>query len=312
MKQTKKPTRQPEQKRNTRASNPTEQKSKGRASKPSEQRGKGRPQGKYQNKSKPAKNLDPVVVDPSSGERINRYLSSCGLCSRREADRWVEAGRVSVNNEICKEPGTKIQPSDIVCVDGEPVLQQTSFTYLLLNKPKGQLCSRRDDKGRALIYDTLDVAPNVQSIGRLDMDTEGLLILTDDGDLTRALTHPGAKVPREYRVRVAGQVSMETLEKLRRGGFDIGEGDKCDGWEVSVNSETKGHTWLTVVILRGRWREVRRTFEAVGHPVRRLMRIRFGTVKLEEGMPLGSTRKLNKNEIKRLRTSYIKDDQDTE
>jgi len=238
---------------------------------------------------------------------MRRNLASDGLCSRREADRWVEAGRVSVNNEISKEPGLKIKPGDLVCVDGKPVEQQTSFTYLMYNKPKGQLCSRRDDKGRPLIYDSLDVAPNVQSIGRLDMDTEGLLLLTDGGDLTRALTHPGAKVPREYRVRVGGQVSMERLEKLRRGGFDIGEGDKCDGWEVSVNSETRGHTWLTVIILRGRWREVRRTFEAVGHPVRRLLRVRFGSIKLEEGMPIGSTRRMNKNEIKRLRSSYLEE-----
>ncbi len=212
----------------------------------------------------------------------------------------MEAGRVTVNNQLSCEPGLKIKARDVVCVDGKPVTQQISHTYILYNKPMGQLCTRRDDKGRALIYDSLDVAPNVQSIGRLDMDTEGLLLLTDDGDLTRALTHPGAKVPREYRVRVGGQVALETLEKLRRGGFDIGEGDKSDGWEVSVDSETKGHTWLTVVILRGRWREVRRTLETVGHPVRRLMRTRFGPIRLEEGMPRGSSRKLNRSEIKKL------------
>jgi len=234
------------------------------------------------------------------GERINRFLARCGLCSRREADRWVEAGRVTVNNKVSNEPGLKIKPRDIVCVDGKPVSLQTSHTYILYNKPMGQLCTRRDDKGRALIYDSLDVAPNVQSIGRLDMDTEGLLLLTDNGDLTRVLTHPGSKLPREYRVRVGGQVAMETLEKLRRGGFDIGEGDKSDGWEVTVDSETKGHTWLTVVILRGRWREVRRTLETVGHPVRRLMRTRFGPIRLEEGMPRGSSRQLNRSEIKKL------------
>jgi len=234
------------------------------------------------------------------GERINRFLARCGLCSRREADRWVEAGRVTVNNQVSQEPGLKIKPGDIVCVDGKPVEVQTLYTYILYNKPMGQLCTRRDDNGRALIYDSLDVAPNVQSIGRLDMDTEGLLLLTDDGALTRALTHPGAKMPREYRVRVGGQVSLETLEKLRRGGFEIGEGDTSDGWEVSVDSETKGHTWLTVVIFRGRWREVRRTLEAVGHPVRRLMRTRFGPIRLEEGMPRGSYRKLNRSEVKKL------------
>ncbi|NWF38559.1 rRNA pseudouridine synthase [Mariprofundus sp. NF] len=306
--QTKKPTRQPEAKRNTRASKPAEPGSKGRAKptevrgkgRPSEARGKARPQGKYQNKTKPAKNLDPVAANPNSGERINKYLARCGLCSRREADRWVEAGRVTVNNELSKEPGLLIQPRDIVCVDGKPVAVQESFTYILYNKPMGQLCTRRDDKGRALIYDTLDVAPNVQSVGRLDMDSEGLLLLTDDGALTRALTHPAAKLPREYRVRVGGQVSMETLEKLRRGGFDIGDGDKSDSWEVTVSSETKGHTWLTVVITRGRYREVRRTLETVGHAVRRLIRTRFGPIRLEEGMPRGSYRTLNRAEVRKL------------
>jgi len=237
-----------------------------------------------------------------AGERINRYLAGCGLCSRREADRWVEAGRISINRKLCREPGTKIHNGDIVAVDGKVVERQQSHTYILYNKPAGQLCSRKDDKRkRPLIYDFLDVAPNVQSIGRLDMDTEGLLILTDDGALTRALTRPGAKVAREYRARVAGMVSMETLAKLRRGGFDIGEGDHADAWEVTVDSESKGHTWLTIMIFRGRWREVRRTLEACGHPVRRLMRTRFGPLRLEEGMPRGSYRKLNRAEVKRLK-----------
>jgi len=237
-----------------------------------------------------------------SGERINRYLAGCGLCSRREADRWVEAGRVSINRRLCREPGTKIKPGDVVSVDGKVVERQQNYTYILYNKPAGQLCSRKDAvRKRPLIYDFVDVAPNVQSIGRLDMDTEGLLILTDDGDLTRALTRPGAKVPREYRARVAGLVEMETLEKLRRGGFDIGKGDSSEAWEVTVDSETKGHTWLTIVIYRGRWREVRRTLEECGHPVRRLMRTRFGSLRLEEGMPRGSFRALNRAEIKKLK-----------
>lgn len=243
----------------------------------------------------------PQASNQPSEERINRYLSSCGLCSRREADRWVEAGRVTLNGESTVVAGTKVKAGDIVLVDGKPVTPNTSLTYILYNKPKGQLCSRKDAKGRALIYDTLDVAPNVQSVGRLDMDTEGALILTDDGELTRILTHPSAKLPREYRARIAGNISMEMLEVLRRGGLDIGEGEKSDAWEITVDSETKGHSWVNIVMHRGRYREVRRTLEAAGHPVRRLMRTRFGPVRLDEEMPRGSFRKLNRNEIKRLR-----------
>jgi 23S rRNA pseudouridine2605 synthase len=260
--------------------------------------------GRIRSKAKATQRLKRQAPDQKAAgpaERINRYLAHCGLCSRREADRWIEAGRVSLNGKPVKQPGIAVQAEDIVCVDGKKVSPQSGHTYILYNKPKGQLCSRRDAKGRPLIYDHLEVAPNVQSIGRLDMDTEGLLLLTDDGALTRELTHPGAKLPREYRARVAGNLSLETLEILRRGGMDIGEGDVSDPWEIIVDSETRGHTWITIIITRGRWREIRRTLEAAGHPVRRLIRTRFGPMRLEEGMPRGSWRKLNRAEVKKLK-----------
>jgi len=256
-------------------------------------------------KTKSQKTATTPESSDSSSERINRYLAHCGLCSRREADRWIEAGRVAVNGEIVTQAGMQIGPADRVSVDGKAVARQSSFTYILYNKPTGQLCTRRDDKGRPLIYEHLEVAANVQSIGRLDMNTEGLLLLSDDGALARAMTHPDARLAREYRVRVAGLVALETLEKIRAGGLDIGDGDISDPWEVTVDAETRGHTWLTVVIRRGRNREVRRTLEAVGHTVRRLMRTRFGPIKLDEEMPRGSWRKLARNEVKRLREQFL-------
>ena len=239
------------------------------------------------------------TANPSS-ERLNRYLARCGLCSRREADRWIAAGRITINNKVVDQVGSGVKPGDQVAVDGKPVSLQSEYSYILYNKPKGQLCSRKDKRGRPLIYDHLDVAPNVQSIGRLDMDTEGLLLLTDDGDLARQLTHPGAKLQREYRARVAGMISLETLQRLRQGGMEIGEGELSDPWEITVDSETGGHTWITVIITRGRWREVRRTLEAAGHPVRRLLRTRFGPIRLDEEMPRGSWRKLNRAEVRKL------------
>lgn len=245
----------------------------------------------------------PAAKQPAAhpAERINRYLAHCGLCSRREADRWIAAGRVSLNGRIVEQVGITVRPGDELAVDGKPVAPVSSYSYILYNKPKGQLCSRSDKRGRPLIYDRLEVAPNVQSVGRLDMDTEGLLLLTDDGALARRLTHPGTKLPREYRARIAGNISLETLEELRRGGIDIGEGDLSEAWEITVDSETRGHSWVTITISRGRWREVRRTLEAAGHPVRRLMRTRFGPIRLEEGMPRGSWRRLNRNEVRKLR-----------
>jgi len=185
-------------------------------------------------------------------------------------------------------------------VDGKPVSPQTSKTYILYHKPAGLLCSRKDTRGRPLIYDVLDLAPNIQSVGRLDMDSEGLLILTDDGQLAQQLISPRTAIPRQYRVRITGHPSMETLEKLRQGGIDLGRNDTSDAWNVIVDGETKGHTWLTITIHRGRWREVRRTLQACGHEVRRLIRVRFGPLKLGD-LPRGAWRPLKAGEIKTLR-----------
>ncbi|MDX8401407.1 MAG: pseudouridine synthase [Mariprofundaceae bacterium] len=254
-------------------------------------------------RTKPPKRRQPKADASERGraERINRYLARCGLCSRREADRWIAAGRVSVNGVRIREPGVQIAPGDEVRVDGRVVSPEAEEIWLLFNKPKGLLCARRDPRGRPLIYDTLDVPPNVQSVGRLDMDTEGLLLLTNDGETAHRLTHPSADLPREYRARVAGHPDLETLARLRAGGINIGGGERSAPWEVTVDAERGGHAWLTIVVRRGRWREVRRTLEAAGHPVRRLIRTRFGPIRLEEGMPKGAWRRLTGREIRRLK-----------
>jgi 23S rRNA pseudouridine2605 synthase len=233
-------------------------------------------------------------------ERLNRYLARCGLCSRREADRWIAAGRVSINGDAVTALGTLVGPRDAVAVDGRPVSPVTELTYLVYHKPRGLLCSRKDAERRPLIYDELDVAANVQSVGRLDMDSEGLLLLTDDGDLAQKLAHPSSHIPRTYRVRVGGRVELGTLERLRRGGIDLGDGETSDPWQVSVDAESGGHTWLAVVLHRGRWREVRRTLEACGHPVRRLIRTHFGPVSLED-QPRGAVRPMRARELRALR-----------
>jgi len=239
----------------------------------------------------------PKAAEEVQGERINRYIASCGLCSRREADRWIEAGRVTINGEAAQQPGVRVTANDTVNVDGKPILKTDEKTYIIYYKPKGLLCSRRDDKKRPLIYDKLDVPANVQSIGRLDMDSEGLLLLADDGALAQELMHPRNKIPRQYRARVVGQPDFETLGKLRAGGIDMGDGDMSDPWELTVSSESKGHTWLTLTIHRGRWREVRRTLKAVGHEVRRLMRVRFGNLALDLELRPGEWRTLKAKEI---------------
>jgi len=261
----------------------------------------GRPKKRPERQPKAEKSRE---IEP--GERINRYLATCGLCSRREADRWIGEGRIALNGKKVEQPGVKIGRGDIVTVDGKVVTPALDNTYILYNKPRGLLCSRKDDRGRPVIYEHLDIPANVQSIGRLDMDSEGLLILTDNGAMAQKLTHPSAKLPRQYRVRITGQLSLESLEALRKGGIDMGDGDLSDPWDITVDSEAKGHSWFTVTIRRGRWREIRRTVQACGHEVRRLMRTRFGPIKLDPDMPLGSWRNLTSGELKLLKATVSK------
>jgi len=249
-------------------------------------------------------------VAEGAGVRINRYLASCGICSRREADKMIAAGRVQINGEVVEQMGIKIQPLDIVLVDDKPVDSNQEQIYILYNKPRGLLCSRKDDKGRPLIYEHLDIPPHVQSIGRLDMDSEGLLLLTSNGSIAQILISPKHKVPRTYKVKFTGSLSLESIEKLRNGGIDLGKGELSDPWDMSIDSDNGGHSWITVTIKRGRWREIRRTLDAVGHLVRRLIRIRFGPIKLEENMPIGSYRSLTSKEVaslKRLNQPIDKD-----
>ncbi|MDQ7004617.1 MAG: pseudouridine synthase [Ghiorsea sp.] len=244
----------------------------------------------------------------NTGIRINKYLASCGICSRREADKMVDAGRVQINGNIVTQMGTKVQANDLILVDDKPVDNNQEQIYLLYNKPRGLLCSRKDDKGRPLIYDHLDIPAHVQSIGRLDMDSEGLLMLTSNGEILQTLIAPKNKIPRKYKVKFTGSLSLESIEKLRNGGIDLGKGELSDPWDMSIDSDNGGHSWITVTIKRGRWREIRRTLDAVGHIVRRLIRVRFGPIKLEEGMPIGSWRNLSSKEVatlKRLHKSSL-------
>ncbi len=206
-----------------------------------------------------------------------------------------------INGEPVARPGATVRPGDVVTVDGRKVEPQTHPVYLLYHKPRGLLCARLDPRGRPLIYDALDVPPNVQSVGRLDMDSEGLLLLTNDGALAHALMRPETRLPRTYRVRVAGHPDEEALAKLQTGGIDIGRGEISDPWEVVVDAETRSHAWLTVTIRRGRWREVRRTLDALGFPVRRLIRTGFGPLTLDPDLPRGAFRPLNRREIEALR-----------
>ena len=228
-------------------------------------------------------------------ERLNRFLARAGIGSRRQADRLVAQGRVTINGQVA-HPGARVRPHDAVCVDGVPVhpLPPAHFLY---HKRRGEVCTRRDPDGRPRIFDHITVPDHVQSIGRLDIQTEGLLLLTSDGRLARALTDPERALVREYRARVWGHPDEATLARLLAGGIPIGRHELSDPWEIVVEHETRSHTWLRIRIRRGRWREVRRTLAAIGHPVARLIRTRFGPLVLDPTRdPPGSLRPLNRRE----------------
>lgn len=223
--------------------------------------------------------------------RLQKFLSQSGRASRREAERLMLAGRVRVNGEVVSELGTRVVPGqDAVEVDGE-VVAIAETRWVAFNKPPGVLTTRRDPHGGTTIYDVLPSELGaLRYVGRLDRDAEGLLILTNDGDRANALQHPRGEVEREYSVDVAGTPDGATLARLR-GGVELEDGParakvarlepaagSADG---SADGSTDGtESTVTVVLTEGRKREVRRMLSAVGHPVLRLRRTRFGPVRL--------------------------------
>jgi len=233
--------------------------------------------------------------------RLNKFLAHAGVCSRREADRWIAEGRISVNGRVVFELGEKIDPSrDRVQANGKPVRgEEERPTYILLNKPAGRVVSVKDPFGRPTVMDLLKHLPaRVYPVGRLDLDTEGALLLTNDGDLALRLTHPRYGVTKAYEVRVEGEPREEDLDKVRRGIFL--EGRKTAPARVLVVRRGHRHTGLKVEIHEGRKREIRKLFEAVGYPVAGLVRVDFAGLTIEDLKP-GQWRYLRTAEIRRLK-----------
>lgn len=239
-------------------------------------------------------------------ERLNRYLARAGVASRRGADEMIAAGRVRVNGRRVPPNGMEIDTArDRVTADGEPVVPLTRHRYLALNKPLGVVVSAQDPQERRTVFDLLppELRPDAAGIrlfavGRLDMDSSGLLLLTSDGELSNRLLHPRWKVPKEYRVRVAGQPPERDLRRLREGVMlDDGPAQPC---QVDLVGFAGGVAELRVVLTEGRNRQVRRMFDAIGYPVRSLQRTRIGPVALGHLHP-GHTRALRPDEVAALR-----------
>lgn len=233
--------------------------------------------------------------------RLNKFLAHAGVCSRREADRWIAEGRISVNGRPVLELGEKVDPDrDKVAVDGRPVRgAEERKVYILMNKPAGRVVSVKDPFGRPTVLDLLGHLPTrVYPVGRLDLDSEGALLLTNDGEAALRLTHPRYGVAKTYEVRVEGGPEETDLDKVRGGLFL--EGRRTAPARVRALKRGRGWTLLEVVIHEGRKREVRKLFEAIGFPVTQLKRVDFAGLTLE-GLKTGEWRYLNKKEVERLR-----------
>jgi len=232
-------------------------------------------------------------------ERLQKYLAHAGVASRRKCEELIVAGRVSVNGETVTALGTQVDPQrDRVAVDGRPITPPRRHRYLLLNKPRGVLSTARDPHGRRTVLDLVPSERRLYPVGRLDMDSEGLLLLTDDGELAQRLTHPRYEHDRAYEVWVDGRPSQTTLQRLREG-IELQDGPTWPA-EVAVQRRESGGTWLRFVIHEGRKRQLRRMCEAVGHPVRRLVRVAMGPLALGE-LTQGQYRALTRQEQQALR-----------
>lgn len=232
-------------------------------------------------------------------DRLQKILAQAGIASRRHAEELIVAGRVTVNGKVVTELGSKADSvADRIMVDGKPVRPEGRKVYLLLNKPVGYITTLKDPEGRPIVTDLLKEVPErVFPVGRLDYNTEGLLILTNDGAWANRLAHPRHEVEKEYLVRVRGRVAPEQVRRLV-DGVDLPDGRTSPAKVVKVR-ESDNNSWLSVAIHEGRYRQVRRMCEAVSLAVVRLKRVRYGFLELGDLKP-GSYRHLSPAEVKRL------------
>jgi pseudouridine synthase len=238
-------------------------------------------------------------------DRLQKILSQAGIASRRAAEKLIADGRVSVNGTTVREMGTKADLSvDDIRVDGRRLKGPERVRYILLNKPAGYVTTRSDPQRRPTVIDLLrGVREYVYPVGRLDYDTEGLLLLTNDGDLAARLTHPRHGVERTYEARVAGVPDAEALERLRKGiPLDGRRTQPADVELLSRERRERSDALLRITIREGRNRQVRRMCEAVGHPVRSLVRTRIGSLADRQLKP-GTWRELRAEEIRALKKS---------
>lgn len=230
--------------------------------------------------------------------RLNKFLSTAGVASRRKSDELIKDGKVSVNGKIVTEMGVEVNPKkDKVVYEDKEITLPSAFVYYKFNKPKGCVCTAKDEKGRKTIYDVINLPERLFSVGRLDYDTEGLLILTNDGEFANKLAHPSFHIEKEYRVTVEGEMLESEMAVMRKGV--VVDGERMPAAKVKWISFEKGFTKLSVVIDEGQNRQIRRMFEAIGKSIKLLKRVRIGEVTLG-GLKRGDIKELKPFEINLL------------
>lgn len=232
--------------------------------------------------------------------RLHVLLGRAGVASRRRAERMIEAGRVAVNGRVVRTLGAKADPAqDSITVDGRPLPPFEPPVYYLLHKPSGYLSSMHDPQGRPTVAELLKSIPQrAYPVGRLDADTEGLLLITNDGAVAQAVLHPRYGVAKTYRVLVEGHPSREALDRLRQGVL-LRDGPTAPA-RARIVRRRREDTWIELTLKEGRKRQVKRMCKRVGHPVLKLIRTRVGFLTLE-GLSLGELRRLSPAEVRRLR-----------
>ncbi len=227
----------------------------------------------------------PVVTSAHPGERLAKRMARGGLCSRREAEQWITAGIVKVNGKTVASPAFNVTDDDIIVVDGQTMVEKEPSRLWLYHKPAGLVTTHKDPEGRPTVFSALPKdMPRVVSVGRLDLNSEGLLLLTNDGALARKLELPSNGWIRKYRVRAYGDISAAMLAQMKKGV--VAEGVHYGSVEATIDSKQGGNSWLTVSLKEGKNREIRKIFEHFGCKVSRLLRISYGPFllgKLERG-----------------------------
>ena len=232
-------------------------------------------------------------------ERLQKVIASSGYTSRRNAEKLISEGKVSVNGKIITELGTKVEASDIIEVEGKMLKKDINKVYYLINKPRGVISSAQDEAGRKTVVDLIDTTERIYPVGRLDYDTTGLMILTNDGELTNKLLHPKNKVPKTYLAKLEGIIDSEAIDSLKKGGVTDRRPVDIVTFKVKKKDLDKCTTYISITIIEGRNHIVKKLFEKLGYYVEKLTRTNYAFLDIND-LKSGEYRMLSIKEVKKL------------